>query len=231
MGGEGGGITGLHFGTISSKLQGHTCKPRTHPTWNGVWRFASCSRTRPVKCSTSRCTVVQCYIWLCSQMHQDTPDHTQRGGWVWSVVQQTWTFQPIEVSFTIWTLYVIVVELLISNLGGIFTAQHCAGSEQFFNLLVHPKHFDDLNLKLALISWPCRHMLGDQVFILTTSVLSLTLSDCVLYLARIRLNRDNHFLVVNLKVSLHQSSSKLSSVLLDILQRSYISRTQLAWNQ
>lgn len=105
------------------------------------------------------------------------------------------------------------LELLISNLGGIFTAQHCAGSEQFFNLLVHPKYFDDLNLKLSLISWPCRHMLGDQVFILTSFVLLLTLSDCVLYLTVIRLNWDNHLLLV-------QSSSKLSSVLLDILQRS-----------
>lgn len=210
----------LYFGTISSKLQGHTCKPCMHPPCNGVWHLASCSRTRPVKCGTSRCTMVQCYIWLCSQMHQDTPDHTQLGCWVWSVVQQTWTFQPIEVSITIWTLYVIIVELLIGNLGGIFTAQHCAGSKQFFNLLVHPKHFDDLNLKLLLISWPCRHVLGDQVFIWTSFVLLLTLSDCVLYLTIIRLNQDNHLLLVHLRVSLHQSSSKLSIALLDILQRS-----------
>lgn len=63
-------------------------------------------------------------------------------------------------------------------------------------------------------------MLGDQVFILTSFVLLLALSDCVLHLTIIRLNRDNHLLVVvHLKVSLHQSSSKLSSVLLDILQR------------
>lgn len=71
-------------------------------------------------------------------------------------------------------------------------------------------------------------MLGDQVFILTSFVLLLTLSHCVLFLTIIRLNRDKHSLLVHIKVSLYQSSSKLSSVLLDFLQESYISRTQLA---
>lgn len=40
-------------------------------------------------------------------------------------------------------------------------------------------------------------MLGDQVFFLTSSVILLTLSDCILYLTIIRLNRDNHFLFTN----------------------------------
>lgn len=53
-------------------------------------------RPHPVKCRTSQCTTVQRYIdiyiyhsWLCSQVQQTTPDHTQRCCWVWSVVQQT----------------------------------------------------------------------------------------------------------------------------------------------
>lgn len=170
-----------------------------HLTCNGIllqlfflfFVFCCMLQTRPGKCKTSWCRMVQCYNWLCAQMHRDTPDHTQLGHWVWSVVRQTWTFQPIEVSITIWTLHVKIVELLISNLGGICTAQICARSKQFFNLLVHPKHSDDLNLELLLISWPCRHMLGDQVFILASLLLLLRWSDCLLCMSIISQNRDN----------------------------------------
>lgn len=61
-------------------------------------------RPHPVKCRTSQCTTVQ-LSWLSSQVQQTTPDHTQPFRWVWSVMEQTWTFQPIEVSATILTPY------------------------------------------------------------------------------------------------------------------------------
>lgn len=78
------------------------------------------------------------YSWLCSQVQQTTPDHTQL--WVLGVVSgatdlnlstrrgQCNNFDSI-----------CYVELLINNLGGIFTAQNCASGEQFSNLLVHSK--------------------------------------------------------------------------------------------
>lgn len=50
----------------------------------------------------------------------------------------------------------------------------------------------------------------DQVFILASFVSLLALSDCVSYLTIIRLNGHNHVLLVYLKISLPQSSSKLS---------------------
>lgn len=66
-------------------------------------------RPHPVKCRTSQCTTVQRYITVgcvhkCNRLHLTTPNC---GCWVWSVVQQTWTFQPVEVSATILTPYVM----------------------------------------------------------------------------------------------------------------------------
>lgn len=66
-------------------------------------------RPHPVKSRTSQCTSVQRYVTVgrvhkCNRPHLTTPNCRC---WVWSVVQQTWTFQPIEVSATILTPYMI----------------------------------------------------------------------------------------------------------------------------
>lgn len=109
-----GDITALYFGITSFELQAHTCKlcQRNYTHILHVMAslaFAACSGPHPVKCRTSRCTTVQHYITV-SCVHKckkGTPDHTQLWCWVWSVAQQTWTFQPIEVRATILTPYMI----------------------------------------------------------------------------------------------------------------------------
>lgn len=102
----------LHFGTTSFRTAGahmQTLTDKLHTTWYGIQQQLHALATHPVKCRTSQCTIVQRRVTclLCSHVQQATPDHTQPCCWLWSVVQQTWTFQPIEVSATVLAPYLV----------------------------------------------------------------------------------------------------------------------------
>lgn len=112
-----GDITVVYFGTIilwtaSAHMQTvlfFSLHTHTSYVW---WHLASSRMLRPphhVKCKgfTVHNSATLHHSRLCSQMQQSTPDHTQPCCWVWSVVQQTWTFQPVEVSARILTPYMI----------------------------------------------------------------------------------------------------------------------------
>lgn len=79
-----------------------------HPTGDAIQQLLHALATPcEVQDFTMHNSAALHHSWLCSQVRQTTPDHTQQCSWLWSVGQQTWTFQPIEVSETILTPYLI----------------------------------------------------------------------------------------------------------------------------